>query len=582
MMHVRANEILQKMPLGSSNEGLLRIARVLNLKLKTRTKDYVYHTICRFYETPGTAEILYNALSAFDKEILTCFFQFDMRPLAIDLIAIANKYSFDYKSSRNWGEKKWYSDNSLLHAMLPNKCLPDEFKGYLKSVIPPHVTKFFPSTIEPENDQDEIISREERYKDFDMLIKFINNNSISTTKAGGCMTKANVIKFQALAGYHEIIYSDCTDIDEIRSAGELAVTTGIVNLLKCADIIDIIKDKYTLSKNATQYSLMSMPEKAMFLYNAYLKNGSNHVIDECARVAGVKLKFSKSSYNLSEARKTIVSFLKLCPVNEWIDFEQLSLEILRMSRMLFEDSTGEPTIKSTHYYTDLSPTWNEFEALAINVALMEYLAVIGALDVKIHYYSYNMYISDSTPEVSYFKITELGAYLFGSASEYTEKSPNAGKEKGFMVLPNFDVIISDGPDRMSHELFFDRFATKTTEDKAVTVYKLDFKSMVKALDIGIAIREVNAYCESFTTTPLPDNVKSTLAEWEEKSKRIVVRNAYFISSDDPFLLDELKSYTGMKALSEEKILNALILKPGCEKKAKTIVEKNQRFCIIDN
>jgi hypothetical protein len=572
------------MVVGSTNDGLLRIARVLNLKLKAKNRVYVYNALCRFYDTPGSAETLYNGLNAYEKEILACFFQGDMHPLEIDLSVIAVKYDFEYSNKRYWGVKKWFSDNSLLHAMIPNNCLPDEFKGYLKTVIPPHVTKFFPSEIDSEKDEDEIISREERYKDFDMLIRFINNNSISATKAGGYMTKANATKFHALAGYHEIFYNECYEIDEIRNAGELAVTTGIVNLLKCADIIDIIKDKYTLSKNASQYCLLSMPEKAQFLYNAYLKNGNNHVIDECARIKGVKLKFGKSNYNLSEARKTIVSYLKLCPVNEWIDFQQLSLEILRMKRLLFKESTGEPAIKGPDYsfYEESSPSWSEFEELAINVVLMEYLAVIGAIDVKIRYNSISEYNDDSTPQVTYFRITDLGAFLFGLSSGYTEKAPDAGKEKGIMVLPNFDVIISNGPDRMSHELFFDRFATKTTDDKAVTVYKLDFKSMVKALDIGIAIREVAAYCDAFTTAPLPENVKITLMEWEEQSKRIVVRNAYFISSDDPFLLDELKSYTGMKALSEDKILNSLILKPGCEKKAKTVIEKNQRFCIFGN
>jgi len=67
---------------------------------------------------------------------------------------------------------------------------------------------------------------------------------------------------------------------------------------------------------------------------------------------------------------------------------------------------------------------------------------------------------------------------------------------------------------MRHELFFDRFAEKTVDDKEVSVYKLDFTAMAKALTIGLSIHEINSYCEAFSNVPLPDNVKHAFLEWE--------------------------------------------------------------------
>ena len=147
--------------------------------------------------------------------------------------------------------------------------------------------------------------------------------------------------------------------------------------------------------------------------------------------------------------------------------------------------------------------------------------------------------------------------------------------------PNFDVVIANSQDRMRHELFFDRFVEKTVDDKEVSVYKLDFAAMAKALNIGLMIHEISSYCEAFSNVPLPDNVKSAFSEWEVQSKRIRIRSITVIETDDHLLLEEISHYKGMKAISEGEISSVVVLKPGSEKKAKSLIEKNKRFCVIE-
>jgi len=36
----------------------------------------------------------------------------------------------------------------------------------------------------------------------------------------------------------------------------------------------------------------------------------------------------------------------------------------------------------------------------------------------------------------------------------------------------------------------------------------------------------------------------------------------------------------MKAISEGEISSVVVLKPGLEKKAKSLIEKNKRFCVL--
>jgi hypothetical protein len=79
---------------------------------------------------------------------------------------------------------------------------------------------------------------------------------------------------------------------------------------------------------------------------------------------------------------------------------------------------------------------------------------------------------------------------------------------------------------------------------------------------------------------VPENVKTAFSEWESQSGRIRIRTMTAIETDDLFLLEEIKNYKGMSAISEGGLSNVLVLTPGSEKKAKNLIEKNNRFCVL--
>jgi len=287
-------------------------------------------------------------------------------------------------------------------------------------------------------------------------------------------------------------------------------------------------------------------------------------------------------YDLSGPRQEIVSYLKECPINEWVDFPSFSKELCKANREMFAVA-GQPLVQddySKQYYNQAN--WSCFEQSAISVVLLEYLAVLGAVDVLAAETTYSEYDMYSAYETAYFRVTDLGAYLFGIVDTYTGKDTqtSASGAIGFIVQPNFDVVIPNSLDRMRHELFFDRFAEKTVDDQEVSVYKLDFKGMVNALNIGLYVREIDSYCEAFSSMPVPDNVKAAFSEWEAQSGRIRIRSVTVIEADDPLLLEEIKNYSGMRALSEGDLKPVLVLTPNVEKKVKTLIEKNKRFCVI--
>ena len=574
--------------LGYDSVGTLtNLMKVLEIRPAGKKKADAVEILHRFYSSQESAAILLEKLNAYEKALLTCIVQSKYRPLDSDMAEIAKQYNFkgdskSYYFSSDDYKSKYFAKDSKLHGFFIKNEVPQAFKDYLDKAIPPYVIAFLPADVEYMDEYAAIIGREDRYKDFDMLLSFINNNKVSATKAGGYMNKTALLKFHKIAGYEDICNNDNCDLQDIRSAAETTVSFGMAQLLRCAQVIDIVQDKFVPSTAAAQFAAMSMPEKAKFLFEAYLRRG-NRIIDECARISAAKLRFSKSVYDLSEARREIVSYLKLCPVNEWVDFKKFSKEMYKANNNLF-DVVGNVTIRDDYYkqYYE-TPGWKDFEHCAISIVLMEYLAVLGAVDILAEDETHSDCDDYSAYETAYFKVTDLGAYLFGLTDSYEKKQPDGGSgdEKGFVVQPNYDIVVQNGKDRMRHELFFDRFAERSVDDKDVSIYRLDFKSMACALNIGLTVREIADYCEAFSSAPLPDNVKAAFSEWEAQSGRIRIRTVTVIESDDVFLLEEIKSYTGINAVLEGGVSSVLAIKSGTEKKAKGLIEKNKRFCKLN-
>lgn len=578
---------LENMTLQGYGESLTSIMRCAGIKRQGANRAKAVEMLYDFYTNPESPDMLFKQLNKYEKELLTCIVQSNFHPIDRELKAIAEKHhhtrdkysSYSYSSSI---KDKYFPKDSKLYAFTVKGHVPPVFKAYLEKVIPPYVRTYRPCQIDDIDEYPAIIDRENRLKDFDMLLSFINNNKVSATKAGGYMNKTALLKFQKIAGYDDICNSETGLIGDIRNAGETTVSHALAQMMRCADVIDIVKDRFVLSKNASRFAGMTMPEKAKFLYESYINHGGS-IINECTRISAAKLKFGRSNYDLSAPRKQIVSYLKECPLHEWIEFDQFTTELYKADRNLFA-LVGDVYIRDDYYnqyYEDAS--WNDFEACAISVIIMEYLATLGAVDVLAEEASHSVYdYGASAYEAAYFRLTDLGAYLFGLSDSYEDnQSKNVSDdEKGFIVQPNFDIVIPNGKDRMKHELFFDRFAEKTVSDEEVSVYKLDFKSMVNALNIGLLIREISIYCEVFSSVPVPDNVKTAFTEWENQSGRIRIRTITAIEADDYFLLEEIKNYRGMNALSEGELANVLILTPGSEKKAKTLIERNKRFCVF--
>lgn len=210
---------------------------------------------------------------------------------------------------------------------------------------------------------------------------------------------------------------------------------------------------------------------------------------------------------------------------------------------------------------------------------MCYLGTIGAVDI-ITDDECDDYGTRTYHVVKYFRLTDLGAYLLGLTKDYVSNTDSNDSElEGFIIKPDFEVVIANSPKRTAHEVFFERFLIKKTEDVQVSIYKLEFSGIVKAMDLGIPLEEIYRYITDYSTVPIPVNITDTFNEWIQQSKRIKIRTVTILETDDEFLLEEIKNYKTMNTYIKSEIKHALIINPSDIKKIKKLIEKNNRFVV---
>lgn len=552
------------------------ICKTAGIKSSGMTKSKKINALIEFYSAKDCIVNIWNALSSYEKELLTCYVQCGYRQFNSDFAEIAKKYNIPISKYR-YGEDPYFTKDSKLNLIRINRSVPSFIKTILNDIIPPLEINFKTVT-DIEEYCDKIEGRENRLSDFDYLIRFVNNQAVPATKAGGLMNKKSFLKYYDIVRYPEILLDESDSITDIRDIRSTVISYSIVQLLLNAQVLSIHMDKYILGKYASHYLELDAASKARFIYDAYLKH-NNSIIDEISRIEANQFKMNKH-YNPSPAIKVLIQYLTKCPVMKWISMDSYKSIIKKKDFYFLSACTSDVYFKD-HYYNTYYETagWGELETYFIDVVFMCYLSAIGVLDIVTDKESDDYGVHDYHI-VTYFRLTELGAFLLGLTDNFKiESNSNDVVQKGLIVKPDFEIVIPDGPKRTSHEVFFERFLIKKTEDAQVSIYNLDFNGIVKAIDIGISLDDIYSYLTKHSLTPVPDNITTTFHEWIQQSKRIKIKTVTIIETDDEFLLEEIKNYKTMNTFIKSEIKHALTIDPADIKKVKKLIEKNKRFAI---
>ncbi|MDO9533800.1 MAG: helicase-associated domain-containing protein [Bacillota bacterium] len=431
------------------------------------------------------------------------------------------------------------------------------------------------SALDKNEEMEKIAVGESFERDCIYYIKLANSIKLRTTKGSGLPAKASMIKINEVLVNKEMLI-DADSLSDYRVIEQTFRIYGLSQILLYACVLEDADGVLKIGPKANDFLKLNHAGKCRMLLKEYLEADG---IFELERIREIKVR-TDSRPKLTRARNVVLKYLCACPVNGWVDLSELLRFIRKIDRKFLTSLVGEIETYSDYerYYSSGNHSWNEVEGRFVQVILLEYLSVMGIVDLMVEEdcddYGEKVYYS-----VNYLRLTPLGAYVLGVIDDYQEPEKEV-ENSGIIIQPNYEVVVVSGGMQDVHLLFLDRFAEKVSEG-AVNVYKLSFKAVVSALDQAIPVQELIDYFQEFSINPIPENVLLTLQEWERESKKIRIRTVTILETDDQYLLEELKSYKTIRHHIRNELPYVLEIDGKSTNKLKREIEKKNRLCLME-
>jgi len=583
----------------AAGTGLTAIHKAIFVHKTNPPKDKMAKDLAEFYAKKENIEAIWNELNECERDFVTYIVQYDGTEYRPTTIEYAKKHNFTLETENMWGGKERVYDSNWRYAhylflhMLKNafpktkatmlfpsgKDTPPFVKDVLESIVPPF--RFEYEEISPAKDN-YVICREHRLGDFAAVVRFVSGEKLKAKKDTYDITKAKLAKLAETAGFDEVCDKEgkfCTP-KEAKRNNDFKVATPLFVLAANSGLVDVaLSGDVSPGRRSPQLLALSNHELAKKLFADYMRKNKIYELHYITYVTAYDGNFN---IEWDECRKPIIKLLKNCPVEKFIRFEDFDKyarifcgnffrRLVRCAIMLKGYDFGY------NYWGSYEPDWDECESQIIRL-ILSFLCAIGMVDIA---YSENVVRikegDDFCVGISAFRITKLGAWIFGLSGIYEaseEISRPDSLEGGLVVLPDYSVVISGLKCRIEHETYLSKFLTKVTNDEHAAVYKIDFQSAIRAFDLGITPQKVLSYLKSASDKPIPDNVIRSFNDWQAKTGRVKIKTITMLQTDDPLLLEEIRHIKGMDTIIVHELKNAVSIIGGTENKAKTLIEKN--------
>jgi hypothetical protein len=282
--------------------------------------------------------------------------------------------------------------------------------------------------------------------------------------------------------------------------------------------------------------------------------------DEFRRVEAIKGQQGRARTTFSSVvsrRKVISAALRKCPVGEWIDVDEF-FRFMQASRQCFEVSRNpwDLYITDSHYGSlghDGYHDWEILEGRYILCLLFEYAATLGIIDVG---YDSPVNARDDFREIwgtdsldflsrydglRDFRLTPLGAYCLGSATEYSPKPISS--TTSFSVMPSLRVIVK-GELSVDEMTMLELVAERISE----TEWSLSTVRAMRAIEAGQEGHALAEFLQSRDEQPLPDTISKFFVEAVNRAVAIKDRGeARLIECRDATLAETIASAEATKA-----------------------------------
>jgi hypothetical protein len=304
------------------------------------------------------------------------------------------------------------------------------------------------------------------------------------------------------------------------------------------------------------------------------------IIDEFNRIDSIKGQKSKGRVLTSPAERKYVidECLGMLPARQWVSVVELG-RYMRGVNLTFDVAHnpwalyfGDRQYGQLGY--DGHGGWEILQQRYIQVLLMEYAATLGLIDIayttpdlapknySFHWGTDDLEYLSRYDGLFYFRVNELGAYVFGVDDSYMPVS--LSKAPSLTILPTGEIIVTDvtaltNPDR----LYLMKIAEKISDFQ----WKMSTKTLFNALENEETPEQIRAFlCENSQQTQLPGTVE---ALFHEMGTRVLdIKNlgrACFFETENPHIMQLVQADPQLKNMGAPLSDNRFIVFPGKEK-----------------
>ena len=486
---------------------------------KNALKGQVVAQLSEYYCAPDRFASLWNSLSDAERKIISLHIWSTGYEPAYFADQVAEEFGVAKKKDNPYYSYMWNGLNrfrglyakqrTALWLLFPrsggNRLFYDELHGAVGEMKREYAKV---------TDKVSFSTREHRVTDFASIVRFSNTNKMTATK-NGLLSKPSALKLRAFCGYEEFASELCLKPEDIRTVQGLLVTHPLVVLCYFSGLLAITEGKFQPGGQAI--SLLNQPYERLVkkLFHIYTNSRD---FDEISMISE-KLR-TKRGYHPFEARQNLVEELKHCPIGTPV-YTRAFEQHLFISNKQFARKEDRLVAYDWDTYNRHDVGWESYEHLLIHIILTFYGA-LGLIDIAWRDDAADRSDTGKRTPIA-FRINPLGAYVLGLSNLYAApEAPKTRTKGGVTVLPDYTIVVPESSDRLKHELSFENLFTKVSATEQAAIYKLDFKTVVRALDSGTS---VNALCKilSASDKPIPKNVARALSDWEKQVGRIKLR-----------------------------------------------------------
>jgi DNA-binding transcriptional MerR regulator len=225
-----------------------------------------------------------------------------------------------------------------------------------------------------------------------------------------------------------------------------------------------------------------------------------------------------------QANRTMLDWLKDCEPGTWYSLDDLIHKVQLENPYFILPRRELVQMIGLKRLTELSKQWPQIEGTIIQKTFQTVLEWLGIVQIG----------RSETGRAVAFSLTDFGAEICGRAAPGSTELPRPSYP--LLVQPNFEIMLFAPEVETLWTL--EKFADLKKLDQ-VSLYTLTKDSVLRGLETGLTLAQIQEWLEKRNPQPLPQNLAVSLQDWSKGFKRVQIAEVTLLEVEDPAVLDEL-------------------------------------------